>query len=79
MVPATNAVSAAVFNAKPDDVEVVVIDGRIVKRDGALIGVNWPAIAKRLENSAERIVSAGRAVDPSIPAGVINGFFDNLH
>jgi cytosine/adenosine deaminase-related metal-dependent hydrolase len=79
MVPATNAVSAAVFNAKPDDVEVVVVDGRIVKRDGALIGVDWPAIAKRLEDSAERIVSAGRAIDPSIPAGVINGFFDNLH
>jgi cytosine/adenosine deaminase-related metal-dependent hydrolase len=79
MVPATNAVSAAVFNAKPDDVEVVVVDGHIVKRDGALIGVDWPAIAKRLEDSAERIVSAGRAVDPSIAAGVINGFFDNLH
>ncbi|WP_169833125.1 amidohydrolase family protein [Sphingomonas panacis] len=79
MVPATDAVAATVYNAKAEDVEMVMVDGRVVKRDGVLVDVDWPSIARRLQTSAHRIISSARAVDPAIAKGVVDGFFAAPH
>jgi cytosine/adenosine deaminase-related metal-dependent hydrolase len=78
MVPATDAVGAVVFNAKADDVGMVMIEGRWMKRDGVLVGTNWPVIATRLERSADRILSLADQVDLRIPTAVVDRYFGNL-
>jgi len=62
MLPATDPVGALVLNATTHDVDTVLVAGRAVKRAGALVGVDWPALAARLETSARRIHAAFAAV-----------------
>lgn len=63
MTPALDAVGAIVLNARPTDVAAVLVNGRVVKRDGKLIGVDWPALRKRIQASSERIVAGFKTVD----------------
>jgi len=71
MVPASDAAAAVVLHAQPSDVRTVLVAGRVVKRDGRLVGVDWPRLAERLRASSERI-QAGFATVPreQIEAGV---------
>lgn len=47
---------AAVVNyGTPSLVDTVMVDGRIVKRHGRLVGVDWPATRDAVERSRERI------------------------
>jgi cytosine/adenosine deaminase-related metal-dependent hydrolase len=62
MTPAIDAVGAVVLNANASDVDTVFVGGRCVKRDGKLVGVDWPALAKRVHASSERIVAGMRSV-----------------
>ncbi len=62
MTPAIDAAAAVVLNANAADVETVLVAGRCVKRDGKLVGVDWPALSRRLEDSSRRIVEGMRSV-----------------
>lgn len=69
MTPTLDAAAAVVLNAHASDVEAVWVAGRCVKRDGRLIGVDWPALSARLRASSRRIVEGMRALDqPGIEA-----------
>jgi len=63
MTPTHDAVGALVLNARPSDVHVVLVDGRPVKRDGRLVGVDWLALRVRFQLSCNRIVEGARTVD----------------
>jgi cytosine/adenosine deaminase-related metal-dependent hydrolase len=78
MCPTIDAVAATVFNAGANDVEMTMVAGRIVKRDGKLIGVHWPTIASRLAASSERIVAKASKVDRQMIENIIESFFPNL-
>jgi len=56
-------VAALVLYARPSDVDTVLVDGRIVKRAGALVGVDWPGLRERLTRSSERIRAGFGTVD----------------
>jgi cytosine/adenosine deaminase-related metal-dependent hydrolase len=58
-------VAALVFYARPSDVDSVFVAGRAVKRNGSLIGVDWPPLRTRLLRSSERIRAGFRSVDPT--------------
>ena len=49
---------------------IVIVNGRIVKQYGRLVGVDWPALSQRLRASAERILERAAKVD----AAPIHGF-----
>jgi hypothetical protein len=49
-----------VFYANVHDVDSVYVAGRAVKRNGVLVGVDWPALRARLEASRDRIVERFR-------------------
>lgn len=66
MTPAIDAVGAVVLNANSSDVDTVLVAGRCVKRDGRLVGVDWPALSARLRASSSRIVAGMQGL--SIPA-----------
>jgi len=63
MTPAFDAVGALVMNARPSDVSTVLVAGNVVKRDGQLVGVDWPDLRRKVTASATRIMDGFRTVD----------------
>lgn len=63
MTPAFDPVGALVLNARPTDVTTVLVNGKVVKRGGKLVGVDWPALRERFSASAERIMAGFKTVD----------------
>ncbi len=55
--PVHNLVANLVYSAKSSDVELVMVDGRIVVEDSEVIGVNLPALYAKVNQSIERILS----------------------
>ncbi len=55
LVPMGDPYAAVVNYGSPSIVDLVMVDGRIVKRDGKLIDVEWPAVRRELQRSEERI------------------------
>jgi cytosine/adenosine deaminase-related metal-dependent hydrolase len=57
MTPAIDAAGAVVLAANAGDVDTVLVAGRVAKRDGKLVGIDWPALSTRLQASSRRIVA----------------------
>ncbi|MDT0470082.1 amidohydrolase family protein [Streptomyces gibsoniae] len=58
MFPVTDPAGSIVSHGHPGLVDTVLAAGRIVKRDGALLGVDLPALRARLLASRDRIAAA---------------------
>jgi len=56
--PLIDPVKTVVVQAGAGDVELVMVDGRVVKRDGELVGTDRHGIEARLQQTAERIFTA---------------------
>lgn len=74
MTPLRDPVRNIVFNAQPEDVAEVYVDGRRVVRDGQVIGADLPRILGALQAAGERMWPrmgefdwAGRGVDELSP------------
>ena len=78
MTPAFDAVGAIVLNARPTDVRTVLVNGRVAKRDGRLVGVDWPALRSRVQASAERIMAGFLTVDMAAAAAASRPLFPHL-
>jgi cytosine/adenosine deaminase-related metal-dependent hydrolase len=78
MTPATHPVGALVLGANQGDVDTVIVNGRIVKRDGRLVGVDWPTLSQRLTASAQRILERAAKVDATPIRGFVGTLFHNL-
>jgi cytosine/adenosine deaminase-related metal-dependent hydrolase len=72
LTPAFDAIGAVVMNARPSDIDTVLVDGAAVKRAGRLVGVDWPRLRQKFLSSAERIregfLTLDRSEIYSIPA-----------
>jgi cytosine/adenosine deaminase-related metal-dependent hydrolase len=64
MTPLHDPVGGLVLNARPSDVDTVLVNGKVVKRNGRLLA-DWAALRKRFEQSCHRIVEGYRSVDPT--------------
>ena len=60
--PVSDAVAAVVFNTGVSDVTDVWVAGKRVKENGKLVGVDWPATARALTASRDRIVELAKTV-----------------
>ncbi len=58
LVPLNNAVNQLVNTEDGAAVRDVMIGGRFVLRDGALVGLDWPALAARARAAAARLAEA---------------------
>lgn len=56
--PATNPIGTIVSAGHPGLVDTVIIAGRVVKRDGALVGVDLPELRARLLESRNQVAAA---------------------
>ncbi|MEV6336153.1 amidohydrolase family protein [Nocardia vinacea] len=61
--PVNHAAGAVVQHMDTSNVDTVIVDGRIVKREGRLLGVDVESVLQHLERSAAGLVSRSRATD----------------
>jgi cytosine/adenosine deaminase-related metal-dependent hydrolase len=67
MIPRPEPVGSVVFQANPSNVTHVLVDGRIVKRDGVLVGIDMSDIKRLASESQERVFSNVLAHGPLLP------------
>lgn len=58
MAPVLDPVKAVVMQAGVADIEMVMVEGRVVKARGSLVNCDQPALALKLHRAADRIVKA---------------------
>jgi cytosine/adenosine deaminase-related metal-dependent hydrolase len=69
IAPIANIETTVVQSAQPANVDTVMVDGRIVKRNGRLVGFDVPGIVAQAKKSAERIrTAAGGVLAPVCPS-----------
>ena len=61
MTPIADPVGAIVAQANPSNVDHVLVAGRVVKRDGQLVGVDLARIRRLAQESSERVLRAATA------------------
>jgi hypothetical protein len=70
--PRIDPYATLIFQTTAADVRTVLVDGRVVKRDGVLTGVDLPRLTADADTAAEailgRVRDAGRAL-PGTPPG----------
>jgi len=73
MRPRPETAGSLVFQATPHDVRTVLVAGKIMKRDGVLVGVNLPTVLARAEASADAVLARVRQVTPVLPPKATGG------
>jgi 5-methylthioadenosine/S-adenosylhomocysteine deaminase len=73
LFPLNNPIASAVLAATPANVDTVLVAGRVVKRHGALVGVDVPRIRALAERARDRLfttlsVAPGREWFPDVAA-----------
>ncbi len=75
MAPVVDPVASVAFYANVGDVDTTMVQGRILKQNGQLVGVDWPGVARKLNKSSNRIVTKGRAKGFEAPQKVVEAIF----
>ncbi|RBP15512.1 cytosine/adenosine deaminase-related metal-dependent hydrolase [Roseiarcus fermentans] len=60
--PVIDPVGTVVFYANPSNVDSVWVHGRALKRNGALLGVDWPHWRRRLVASTEHVMANAQRI-----------------
>ena len=72
--PVLDAAGTLIFQTTTSDVRTVLVAGRVVKRDGVMVGVDLPALLGQADSSAEDILARVRAAVPVLPPVPPGGF-----
>jgi hypothetical protein len=73
MFPLLNPFGHVAFQAQRGDVHTVLVNGRVVKHDHELVGIDLPAVRRTVEATAEHLQSAlgetawREGMNPEIP------------
>ncbi|CAG9987037.1 unnamed protein product [Clonostachys byssicola] len=62
-VPVIDPAGTVVFHSSTSNIDTVIIDGRVVKENGQLVGIDWPALKAELVARTERIRQVASKVD----------------
>jgi cytosine/adenosine deaminase-related metal-dependent hydrolase len=73
--PSVNPVGSLIFQSTPQDILDVFIDGRHVKKDGKLVGVDLPALFARSGASAAEVLRKVHKDFPVLPPSVEGSIF----
>ena len=74
MTPMIDPYGAILFNANIHDVHTVLVCGKVVKRDGKLLDVDWEHWRKKIVASSEKMMNRSRHV----PIDKIGPLFQNM-
>nr|WP_296774121.1 amidohydrolase family protein [Rhodococcus sp. (in: high G+C Gram-positive bacteria)] len=75
--PHIDPAGTLVFQTAADDVRTVLVDGKIVKRDGQLVAVDLESLTAQAEESSRAILDRVHAHVPQLP-GTPEGTFDGV-
>ncbi|KAK1147008.1 hypothetical protein N8T08_002336 [Aspergillus melleus] len=65
-VPVLDPVGTVVFHTSPANIDTVIVGGRIVKKDGKFVGVDWANLRWQVEERSRWIVAEAARVDTPI-------------
>lgn len=66
LVGSQDAVAAVMLHANVGDVESVLVDGEWRKREGKLVGVDWPALKARFGRTATKVQEGLKELDKQV-------------
>ena len=72
--PIIDAAGTLIFQTSAADVRTVLVDGRVIKRDGVLTGVDVARLLAQGDTSAEQVLTRVRAAVPVLPPTPPGGF-----
>ncbi|RMJ18020.1 hypothetical protein CDV36_002272 [Fusarium kuroshium] len=70
-----NPFGTAVMHSTPADVDFVMVDGKVMKRDGHFVNVDVPAIRKKAREGLQRILENLKTARPELTQAGIENFF----
>jgi cytosine/adenosine deaminase-related metal-dependent hydrolase len=62
-VPVHDPTATVVFHTSSANIDTVIVNGRVVKKDGSLVGANWPSMRSALLSQSERIKAQAARLD----------------
>ncbi|KAL2830800.1 hypothetical protein BDW59DRAFT_158241 [Aspergillus cavernicola] len=62
-VPVVDPIGTVVFHASPKNIDTVIVNGKIVKRDGQLVGVDWGSLRDQVTSRSQRLRDDAAEVD----------------
>lgn len=62
-VPLVDPIGGVVFHTSPQNIDTVIVNGKIVKKCGQLVGLDWPKLRGELTRRSARIVEAADKID----------------
>jgi cytosine/adenosine deaminase-related metal-dependent hydrolase len=77
MFPILNPYGHVVFQAQRADVHTVIVNGRVVKRDHNLVGVDLMSVRHKVEQTVEHLRAAlgdqewGKGMNPDVPTAKV--------
>ncbi|KAL4994060.1 hypothetical protein BDV10DRAFT_199082 [Aspergillus recurvatus] len=74
-VPVVDPIGTVVFHASPKQVDTVLVDGKIVKRDGHLVDVDWPSLREQVQSRSERLRKEAAMIDMARVEERFHGIF----
>lgn len=75
-VPVADPIGSVVFHASPKTIDTVIVDGKIVKQDGQLVGVDWPSLRGEIVNRSQRLRNQAAKVDMEKPESEFRSIFE---
>ncbi|KAB8262118.1 hypothetical protein BDV32DRAFT_26237 [Aspergillus pseudonomiae] len=75
-VPVTDAIGTVVFHASSKNIATVIVDGKIVKQDGHLVGVDWESLRGEIISRSQRLRDQAAKVDMEKPESEFRSIFE---
>ncbi|KAJ6118294.1 hypothetical protein N7471_013761 [Penicillium samsonianum] len=75
-VPVVNPIGTVVFHVSPKNIDTVIVDGNIVKRDGQLVGVDWQSLHDQIISRSQRLMDQAAKVDMEKTESLFHSLFE---
>ena len=75
MCPVNNPVNSIVMAANVSNIDTVMVGGRILKKNGQLVGVDIQKVCEKLVKSQEKIIAGGAKKGFSQGEAIMNNVF----
>lgn len=75
-VPVVNPIGTVIFHASPKNIDTVIVDGKIIKHDGQLVGVDWQTLHDQIIGRSQRLTDQAAKVDMEKAESLFHSIFD---
>lgn len=77
-VPVVDPIATVVFHASPKNIDTVIVDGKIVKQNGQLIGVDWEFLHDQMIRRSQRLRDEAAKVDMKKAESLFRSIFEKV-